>query len=38
MNWNEYAKKLAKRIKYTGINDKAHYAKLFAAFMSVKKG
>jgi len=37
MNWNEYAKKLAYQIKYTGINNKAHYAKLFVAFMSVKK-
>ena len=38
MTWNEYAKKLAKLTKYTGINNKAHYVKLFVAFMALNKG
>jgi hypothetical protein len=37
MNWNKYARKLAKQISYTGINSKAHYSKLYVAFMSVAK-
>lgn len=35
--WKEYAVKLAQNIQYTGINNKAHYAKLFIAAMDVKK-
>jgi len=34
--WERYAVRLVNSINYTGINTKAHYAKIFVAFIQCK--